>query len=294
MTRKGFIDPATLGVLAGLSVGIFGAKWAPFEFLKPKPPTAQLTKLQSDLAKSQADTANAQQAATAAIAAERARLETMLRSAQQDTLGIITAQNRVPAVNRTAELKLATAMANRVSFKLVAAVGALPQDQQDAMVQLIDQALSDKQSEVDAANAKLAARDKEFATVSAERDTIKAEIPVLTAKAAKAEETTKAVQAQVTAKTDEVKIFADKADAKERENGSLSGALASAIRWLIGIAIGWVFLAFVLPAIVKVMRAGPIKNFLRDVSGFILNPIHHADAKTKIADLTAAQPTTAT
>ena len=235
--RRGVIDPVTLGVLAGFALGIFGAKFSPFEFLKPKPPIAQLTKLQADLAKAQADAEQTRLAREAAVKEERAKLEAQVKAAQADNVGTATALSKIAAEHRTAEVKLAVSMANRVSLKLVAAVGALPQEQQDAMVQLIDAALSEKQSEVDAANAKLAARDREFATLTVERDQIKAQIPVLTAKAVAAEETVKVTQAKVTTVTEQVKVFADKADAKEREAGSLFGALNSAKNGLIGLGI---------------------------------------------------------
>lgn len=225
-SNRGIIDPLTMGLVAGLLVGAFGAKWAPFEFMRPKPPTAELAKLQGDLAKSQADAEKAIKDKDAAIALERQKLSQEVRSAQQDGLGAKLALGRIQ--NQTSEVKLAASMLNRVSLKLTSAIGALPQADQDAMIQLIDEALSGKQSEIDLANAKLAQRDAEFATLKAQTDQVRSQIPVLTERAVKAEETAKATQIQVTVKTNEVAVFADKLDAEKRATGSLGGALNSA------------------------------------------------------------------
>lgn len=288
-TWRAVIDPVTLGLIAllALGAGVFGSSWKPFGFLKPKPPTEQLTQLQAQLEAAQLQAEQARKEKDAAVAAERAKLEAEVRAAQQDNLGTVTALAKVAPSHRTAEVKLASSMANRVSLKLAAAIGALPVAQQEAMIGLIDQALSDKQADVDEAVRKLAERDAEFAQVARERDTIKAQIPVLTAAVTKAEETTKATQTLVTAKTEEVKIFAAKADAKEREAGGFKAAAEKAFNWVLFIAGAWAFLAFVLPGIVKHLPEGSgLKTFLRSAAGLLTSPLLHLDASKKITELT--------
>jgi len=61
--------------------------------------------------------------------------------------------------------------------------------------------------------------------------------------------------------------------------------------WGIVAFLAYLFLAYILPAITCVMRAGPTKNFLRHVSGLVLNPIHHIDAARTISQLKANPPT---
>lgn len=272
-------------VLALCAVGGVMAGWRPMEVFRPKPPTEELTRLQGQLVANQAAAEQARKDAVAAVTAERAKLEQEIRVAQQDNAGTVAALGKVPPPHRTAEVKLAGSMAQRVTLKLAAAIGALPLDQQAAMVQLIEQALSDKQAEVDEANRKLAERDAAFAVLAKERDTIKAQIPILEGRAAKAEETVKATESKVTAKTNEVKVIADKLDGEKRERGSLGTALNRVIFWACVVGGLWVFLAFILPSIVKVMGTGPFKDFLRNVSGLFLNPVLYWDAKKKINDL---------
>lgn len=278
----GFADPLTLVLIGGLALGYALGGWKPLGPFKKKPPTEQLTKLQAELDKAIADTKAAVAAVEAAKTLERQKLEAQIRAAQQDNLGAVTALKKVPTPYQTPEVRLAQRMAMRVDMKLAAAIGKLPEADQQAMIELIEQALSDKQAEVDLANQKLAALDSDFKAVTGEREKLKAEIPKLTERATKAEETAKAVQSEVTAKTEEVKTWANKADAALRENGGLWSNLKKGALLLVAL---YAFLAFGLPAIVKVLASNnPIKSMLRDVSGYLLNPVLHHDAKRKIKE----------
>lgn len=279
MKRRGAVDPITLAaiVLIGLAVGAFGATWKPFDFLKAKPPTEELTKLQTALAAAQADAEKARTEKAAAVQAERAKLEQQVRSAQEDNAGTVAAISAAPA---GPEVKLAGQMAQRVDMKLAVAIGDLPKANREAIVALIEAALNGKQAEFDRA---MAQRDAEFAALRAERDQAKAEVAVTTIRATKAEETAKTAQVRVTTTTEQVKVFAAKADAKEREAGSLGGALASArsaVLWVVGV---YAFLAYVLPGLIKHMQPGWVKDRLRDVSGYTCGPLLYHDAKAKIA-----------
>lgn len=275
--RRGVADPVTLVLIVGLGLGYVFGSWKPLAKFRKKPPTEELSKLQADLAKVQADAEAARVAAEVAKTQERQALEAQIRAAQADNVGTQTALKKAPD---SPEVRLASRMAQRVSLKLATAIGKLPADQQEAMIELVEQALSDKQSEVDAANAKLAALDADFKAVTGEREALKAEIPKLTQRALKAEGEAKAVQAEVNVKTEEVKTWANKADAALRENGGLWDTLKKGALLLVG---AYAFLAFGLPAIVKVMASdNPVKPMLRDLSGYLLNPVLHHDAKRKI------------
>lgn len=280
-SRRAFVDPVTLYILVGLAVGVVLGSWKPLNAFKKPPPTAQLTELQAKLEANQAAAVAAAKEAEAAKVAERAKLEGQIRLAQADNLGAATALARVPTAHQTPEVKLAQRMTQRVSLKLAAAIGRLPIEQQEAMVELIEQALSDKQSEVDEANQKLAALDTDFKATTAQRDALRAEIPKLTERAAKAEETTKATQNEVTAKTNEVKEKADSLYRATQENNTLLGSIKRAALLIGGI---YCLLAFGLPAIVKHLdSANPFKPMLRDASGYFLNPLTYHDAKKKLS-----------
>jgi predicted nucleic acid-binding Zn-ribbon protein len=287
-SQRGVIDPLTLGLVLGLAGGIFFGKWAPLSFLKPKPPTAQLTALQADLDKAKADTAAKEKALAAAHDAEHAKLMAQLTAAQQFTEGAANALGRAPAASISPEVRVGASLLLRGNLRLQTAIGRLPADLQEEIVTIIDQMLSADAAELAKAQAALAAKDADFKQVTAEREAIKAQIPVLTAQAQKAEAAKTQLETAVTTKTEQVKQAADALDAKAREAGSLSGALTSLWHWILAGACAYVFLAFILPGITGVMQSGPLKNTLRNVSGYLLNPIHHQDAKTTIDQLKTA------
>ena len=286
------MNPAIIYLVLGLGAGVFAGHWKPLAFLAPKPPTAQLTALQADLQKAQADPVAKEAALKAANAAELARFTEQLRAAQQMSQGAANALGRVPVVVRTPEFVLGDSLLARANVRLATAIGKLPDDLQSEILAIVDNALSASEDARKQAEAALAAKDAEFKVVTADREQIKAQIPVLAAKVQAAEAKVESTQAQVTAKTEEVKIAADKLDAKAREAGSLSGTITTLGHWAIFAACAYVFLAFVLPGITGVMKSGPLKNALRHVSGVVLNPIHHADAVKTINLLKSTQPKT--
>lgn len=279
---RGAIDPVTLILVGALAAGVIGGGWKPSNWFKKAPPTEQLTKLQAELEQAKKAAEQAEKDKQAAIAAERAKLETQIRSAQADNLGTETALKKVRPEGQTPEVKLAARMAQRVSLKLATAIGRLPVEEQEAMVTLIEQALSDKQAEVDEANRKLAEADAQFKAVTGEREQLKAQIPVLSERARKAEEMASLKASEVGAKTEEIKKVADKLYQADQENGSLWSNVKRGAFILGGI---YLFLAVGLPAIVKHMAPGnPLKSVLRDISGLTLNPLLHLDAKHKIKE----------
>lgn len=284
-SHRAVADPLTLGLVAlvALAAGVFGTTWKPLEVFRPKPPTEQLTKLQSELAAAQAAAEQARKDKDAAIAAERAKLEAQVRAAQQDNAGTQAALAKVPAPHLTPEVKLAASMAVRVDLKLATAIGKLPDEQRDAMVLLIEQALSGKQSEIDEFARKLAERDAAFAALSKERDGLKVEIATTSARAVKAEETVKATQSAVTAKTDEVKHVANQLDGERRKAGSLGAALESGRNAVLAVVAGYLFLAFVLPGLVKHLdESNRLKPVLRGVAGYFTSGLLYHDAKSKL------------
>lgn len=184
----------------------------------------------------------------AAAAAERAKLEAQIKAAQVDNAGTQAALKKAPI---TPETQLASKMALRVDLKLAAAIGKLPQQDQQDMIDLIEQALSGKQAEVDAANAKLAKQDADFKAITGEREVLKAQIPLLTEQARKAEEKAQGVQAELTTKTTEVVTWAQKKAEAEKQAGSLGGALDTLWHWVVGLGIVYFLIHWALPAIAQ-------------------------------------------
>lgn len=276
MKTKGVIDGGLLLLLAGVALGIVGGSYKPFVGLKKGPETKKLEAAQAELAKAQEQARLAELAKEAAIQAERAKMTEQIRSAQGDALGVSTALNKVPT---TPEIKVARAFAGRVNMKLAVAIGALPVEQQEAMIALVDGLIADTED----AKARLAVMDAEFKTLTRERDAIKAEIPKLSEEARKAKETALAAQSEVEAKTSQVAQWADKARAKELEAGSLGASFTKLLYIVAFLAASWAFLVFVLPGFVKHLRPeNPVKGILRDMSGYLTSPLLYSDAKSKL------------
>lgn len=280
---RGFIDPLTLVLIGGFAAGVFAGTWKPFLGLKKGPQTAQLSQLQSDLVSAQEAAKQARIAQEGAAAAERAKMGEQLRSAQGDALGVVTALKKVPEGHKTPEVRLASSFAGRLEYKLGVTIGALPADQRDAILTLIEEALSGKQAEVEEAQRKLAALDAAFQATTKARDALQQQIPLLEAEARKMAEKAQSVQVEVTAKTNEVKQWADKTDAAQREAGSLGAAFWKMVYLLGFLAVGWVVLAFGVPLVLKTMRPSPFKSVLRDVSGFAVGGLHFSDARAKLS-----------
>jgi len=278
-STRGEITIALL-LLLGAMGGFTLAGWKPlYGLFGKKPPVQQLTELQAKLDAQQQAAVQAAKDAEAVKVAERLKLEGQIRLAQGDALGAELALKKAPP---TPEIRLAQRMTQRVTLKLATAIGALPPEQREAMVELIEQALSDKQWEVDAANAKLAALDEQFKATTKARDALQQQIPVLEEQARRMAEKAAETQGLVTVKTNEVKTWAEKTQAALAENGSLWSNIKRGVLFL---GVVYAFLAFGLPAIVKHLATGnPLKSVLRDVSGYTLNPLMHLDAKHKIAE----------
>ena len=287
-SNRGEALTLVLIALAALGLGTVAATWKPLDAFRKAPPTADLTKLQGELAQAQAAAESARKEKDAAVAAERAKLEAQIRSAQSDNAGTQAALGLVPAAHKVAEVQLAERMAKSVDFKLGIAIGSLPDTQRAVVTQWIADALAGKQAEFDAQMAKQLA---EFNVLRGERDQLKAAIPTLEKRAETAEEKAKAVQGEVTAKTNVVKEIADTLDAEKRKSGSLGTALSSArnvVLWIVGV---WAFFSFIVPGLVKHMGEGSgLKSFLRNVSGYVTSPLLFNDAKSKISALKTAPP----
>lgn len=235
-SKRAVVDPVTLGLVAifALGGGSLLANWHPLEFLRGKPPTEQLAKLQADLAKAQADAEQARKEKDQAIAAERLKNDQQGKSIQESNALALAAAQSVPEAKRTAETRLTEEMIERTDSQLATQLGTLPQNVREGLVNSIAKALNGQRAAFD---AEIAKKDADFKAISVERDALMAQIPVLTQKAVKAEETAKATQVEVTVKTNQVAAIADKLDAEKRQSGSLGSALNSAKNVILGVSL---------------------------------------------------------
>lgn len=284
--RRGTIIVESLVIGGVIAIAAAVGGWKPFKFMEKGPPVEQVTKLQQDLDKAKADLAEAQAREKAAAEAERALKDMQLRQAQQMQSGAIESLDRQPVEHRTEQTKLATSLLKRSELALALAIGRLPPDQQAEILRIVDKALSDVAADRDEAQRLLKLKDEELKVITKERDELKQELPKLAAKvdAAEAKVTTKEKEVNVaTAKLTTWAIIKDRAD---RRVSSLAGqfdALVNGLLWLAGL---YVFIVYILPGIVKHMQSGPLKNALRNISGYAANPLLYHDAKKKLAEAT--------
>ncbi len=210
--------------------------------------TKELRAAQDEAAKAKADAATAQSKYETALLEQKTKTIQQGQYSQQMVAGIPLALARAP---QTPEVVFATGLAKRAANGLAAAIGELPPDKQSEIVFLVEQALSAKQAEVDAARAALALKDKELATTTAEKKVIEAKLPALENEAKVAEVRAVAAEGIVAAKTNQVAVYADKMAEKEKEAGSL-GALVQKLFWVIGvILVLYVFAHFILPSLAQ-------------------------------------------
>lgn len=281
---RGAVDILVVVFVAGMAAGVFAGNWNPFyKLMGKKPPTEQVAVAQAKLEEARQAALLKEAELRAAADTERKQLEQQVQSAQQDNLGTVEALKRVPPEHATAEVKLAASMAQRVSLKLARAIGQLPRDQQDAMILLIDQALSEKQAEVDAAMQKLAQRDKEFDLLSDERDHyVKDIIPALKADTEKANQKADKLAQDLNTKTDTLSQWARDKFESDAKAHSLQASFDKMVRYALYVAGVWAFVVYVLPGLLKHLSPGKTKNFLRDISGYLTSPLLYHDAKRKL------------
>lgn len=266
-SKRGVIPVVVLYVVGGLALTQLVPNWRVGNLFAKGPQTKQLAEAQADLVKAKATAAEAKLAYEAALVDERAKTTTQLRYSQQFAYPLPELLMKAP---QTPEVKLARSFALRVNSSLVLAIGDLPADKRAEVLQVIQDAVSDKQAEVDAANEKLAEMDAQLKITTEEKAVLAAQLPVLQQAKAAADVKVLAKDAEVVTATAKVAAYADKAAAKEKEAGSL-GALVVKLLWVIGI-IGalYIFAHFMLPSLAQEFPAvawlGKLNKTVKSVS----------------------------
>lgn len=245
---RGAIPIIVIYILGALGLTQLVPNWRVSNLFSKGPATKELRAAQEAAAKAKADAAAAEAKYETALADQRTKTMQQSQYSQQMIHGIPIALARAP---QTPEVVFAAGLARRASTGLAAAIGELPPDKQSEIAFLVEQALSAKQAEVDAANAALAAKDKELAVTTAEKKQIEAKLPVLERQMNAAEAKAVAAEGVVVVKTNEVAVYADKAAEREKEAGSL-GTLVHKLFWVLGsLAALYVLVHFVLPSLAQ-------------------------------------------
>lgn len=241
--NRGVVDPVTIILVAGLAIGAATlAGWRPFDVFRKKPDTVGLTVLQAKLtaaqqaeAQARAEASKAQQDKDTAIAAERQKYNDQLRSAQQSNVGAEYILGKV--ANPTPEVALGRSMVARTNLRFAVALGALPKDQADDIVAMMDGIIQQR----DDALASLAESDRKFTELTGEHAaTVKVlaekttELVTVQNKVETLAKETGVVQGKVTVATNQVKVIAQ---TLSDEKKSASSLLAAASRWLYGALI---------------------------------------------------------
>lgn len=222
--------------------------WRVSNIFAKGPATKELRAAQEAAAKANLEAAAAKSNYEKALLEQRTKTVQQSQYSQQMIHGVPLALARAP---QTPEVIFASGLAKRASKGLAEALGELPIERQSEIAFLVDQALSAKQAEVDAAKAALAQKDAELAVTTAAKKVIEEKLPVLEGKATAAEIAAVAAAGVVAAKTTEVATYADKAAEKEREAGSL-GTLVHRLFIGIGvIAALYLLVHFILPSLAQ-------------------------------------------
>lgn len=248
ISSRGAVPILVIYILGALGLTQLVPNWRVSNLFSKGPGTKELRAAQEAAAKAKADAAAAQANYEAALLKQKADTIAQAQYSQQMIHGIPVALARAP---QTPEVVFATGLAKRASTGLAAAIGELPAEKQSEISFLVDQALSAKQAEVDAANAALALKDKELVATTAEKKQIEAKLPVLEKQSQIAEARAVAAEGVVVVKTNAVAVYADKAAEKEKEAGSL-GTLVHKLFWVIGGAAAlYILVHFMLPSLAQ-------------------------------------------
>jgi len=219
--------------------------------LQPKPPTAQLDKADAELRQAQAELATTQKALNDAKTKEDKATHDQTQYSQGMVSGAKQALAQVPPEHQTPEVKLAANLIDRADHGLVLAIGRLPEDQQAEMTLLVNEALSQKQAQIDAAYTALALKDKSLQDTTTAKLALEKQIPVL---AAQVETKSAQVSAADARKEDAIAVakqwIIKKAQADE-EAGSFKGYFIDVCCVLFIFIIGYVLVHICFPSLAQ-------------------------------------------
>ncbi len=245
---RGAIPIIVLYIVGALGLTQLVPNFRPSHWFEKGPQTKALQAAQEAAAKAKADAEAAESRYAAALADQKAKAISASQYSQQMIAGVPVALARAP---QTPEVVFASSLAKRAANGLSVAIGDLPQDKQQEITFIVEQALSAKQAEVDAAKSALALKDKELSDTKDAKIAIEAKLPVLEQQAKVADAKATAAEGQVVLKTNAVAAYAEKMAEKEKEAGSLGAFANKLVFWLVAIGIGYVVVHFALPSLAQ-------------------------------------------
>lgn len=196
--------------------------WRLSNLFKAPPPTKELQAAEAAAAQARADAAKARAALDQVEAAAQARQREQVAYAQQMVAGVPAALKDEP---QTAGVVLATNLAERASLGLASAIGDLPRAKQAEILQIVQQALSGKQAEIEDARRQLAAKDAELKVVTKERIALEAKLPVIIRAKEEAEAKVETTAASAAEKAAEVAKMAEQLFNEKRAAGTLGASV---------------------------------------------------------------------
>jgi hypothetical protein len=242
---------APLVVVVALSVAA-ALGWAaiklPSLFAPTRPDVAGLNADEIKLASAQAAAADAQAQLKAAQDRAAAAQLAQTRQAQQMSAGVAKALAVAPV---SPAVTLAVGLNSRAQVALAAAIGGLPTAQQDEIVGIVNEALSQSAAQVADAQAKLVAKDQQLTEQTQSRQAAEAQGAQLAVKVQTTAAAQSAAELALAAKTNQVAAAAT-ALADEQAKGSLLG---NEVKSLLGylLLIGGVYFAvhYLLPILAQ-------------------------------------------
>ncbi len=243
-------------VVAGYLVVAAALGWAaiklPSLFAPKAPDVAGLNIDQQKLAEAQAAAAQAQAQLQAAKDAAAAAQLAQTRQAQQMSAGVAKALAVAPV---SPAVTLAVGLNSRAQVALAAAIGGLPSAQQDEIVGIVNEALSQSAAQVADAQAKLAAKDQQLTGESAARTEAETKAATLATTVQATQAAQSAAELALAAKTNQVAAAAT-ALADEQAKGSLLGnEVKSLLGYLLLIGGLYFFVHYLLPILAQTFPA---------------------------------------
>ena len=214
--NKGVVDVGLLLVVALAGALATGHLTLP-AFLQKKPPTAQLTQAEKDLASAKAAQASAE-AKLAKIEADRQAVKDKQLDYTQEMVGLgLTALNHA---GDALEVKIAREAVLRADAGFEAARGKLSPEARAEIQTLFDGAIAAKNHEIEVLRASLVAKDDENARLAGEKAALDGQIPTLRADVEVAKAQTATVEAKTTTLVKQVEDYANKmADERAKAGG---------------------------------------------------------------------------
>lgn len=255
-------------ILVAASALLFAPSLKLPAFLQKKPPVAQLSTAEIELAKARAAQADAEAKLATAQAAEKAKQDAQYDYAQQFASGVPLALAKVPVEHQTPEVKLAAELSQRAIAGLNAARGKLPDAAQAEIQKLVDQALSAVTAERDAYRAQISVKDAQLADATQQRMSLEKTIPTLEASVTTTKAEVAVKDAEVQTKTKEVADWAQKKADADAKAGSLDHYAGTLARILIAFGVLYFVAHWLIPCLAQ---SYPSAGWLTKISSFVKN-----------------------